>query len=78
MTRINLKTINIPDQKRFDAFIQRLADKNLLNLSDKSLLMIQPSSEQKVTGGRDEVDALQSEQSDSTALTPFDMTPKFK
>ena len=76
----NQMTIAIPNQKRFDAFIQRLVDKNLLNLVDKNLLTIQPGLEQKTDKIHSEVEALKSEQSASsfTAPNPFDLTPKPK
>lgn len=71
MSRVgNQMTINIPDPKCFDAFIQRLVDKNLL--------LIQPGPEQKWTKTIDEVEAPQSGQPASswTAPTPFALTPK--
>lgn len=77
----NQMTINIPDPKYFDAFIQRLVDKNLLVLADKNLLQAQPESKQKVASPIiSEIEAPQSEQPTSswTAPTPFDMTPKPK
>ncbi|WP_367608391.1 hypothetical protein [Legionella sp. W05-934-2] len=64
----NEMTLNIPDPKQFDAFIQRLADKNLLVMSDKKLLLAQPGSEQKATK-----DTIESPQDSSwKAPTPFD------
>ena len=73
----NQITINIPDQKCFDAFIQRLVDKNLLNLSDENLLKKQPSPEKKSTQVMDDVQSPPEElASQRTATTPFSIEPK--
>lgn len=73
----NQLTVNISDPKCFDAFIQGLANKNLLVLSDKNIVQAQPDSEQKKPQAP-ELKAPQSEQTASswTPPTPFDMTPK--
>jgi hypothetical protein len=80
MSRIgNQMTIQISDPKCFDAFIQRLADKNLLVLTNKNLLQAQPDFAQKGIKSA-EIVRLEPEQSASswTAPTPFNKTPKPK
>jgi hypothetical protein len=76
----NQMTIDIPDPKYFDAFIQRLVDKNLLVLADKNLLRSHSEAEPMAPMTISEVEAPQSEQSASSgaAPTPFDLTPKPK
>lgn len=75
----NQMTIQISDPKCFDAFIQRLTDKNLLVMTEKNLLQAQPNSQQKENKVA-KFEALESEQlaSSWTAPTPFNMTPKPK
>lgn len=68
----NQMTITIPDMKVFDAFIQRLIDKNIL--------LSQPSLEPKATQTKREIAPPQSSQSTFswTAPTPFNTTLKPK
>lgn len=79
MSRIgNQMTINIPNPKYFDAFIQRLADKNLLALTDKNLLLAQPDPELKATMAIGDIESSEQYAPSWAAPNPFALTPKPK
>ena len=80
----NEMTIQIPDQKCFDAFIKRLVDKNLLNLEDKNLVALADKKSPKIESGFQQqttqrIDELEiPSEVKRTKPTPFDYVPKPK